>query len=171
LRGINRSGLINAPQKIILANALNGKVAWRYTTEAPPGNWYQPDFDAVGWDEGNGGFGSTSTSGILLNTSWTKSDIWMRRDFNLDADDLTGNRSRLKLHLFHDEDAEIYLNGVLAARLTGFITEYDEFEISQVALSALHPGRNVIAVHCHQTSGGQGIDVGLIISDNGQAGQ
>jgi hypothetical protein len=69
----------------------------------------------------------------------------------------------LELQLFHDEDAEIYLNGVLAVKLSGFITDYNDVAISKMARAALHPGRNIIAVHCHQTSGGQGIDVGIII--------
>ena len=83
----------------------------------------------------------------------------MRREFTLEPEDIP----QIKLHVFHDEGAEIYLNGALAARLTGFITDYDEFEISSVAASTLHAGENTIAVHCHQTSGGQGIDVGIIV--------
>ena len=47
----------------------------------------------------------------------------------------------------HDEDAEIYLNGALAASLPGFITDYDLFDISQVALTAVHPPVNVPAVY------------------------
>jgi hypothetical protein len=164
LRQINRSGLLNVPKKVILADALNGRVTWKYTTSQPPENWYQPDFDASGWDEGMGGFGSTVTTGIFLNTAWTKPDIWMRREFNLSKEDLALGRSAFKLHVFHDEDAEIYINGILAARLTGFVTEYAEFEISQVAASTLRIGRNTIAVHCRQTTGGQGIDVGIVVS-------
>ena len=159
LRDANRSGLSEVPQQIVLADALFGRINWKFTTEKPADNWYQPDFSATDWKEGAGGFGATGTPGVYLNTAWTKADIWLRREFTLGTEDV----SKLKLHVFHDEDAEIYLNGMLAARLPGYITDYDEFDISQVAASTLHPGTNSIAVHCHQTSGGQGIDVGIVV--------
>jgi hypothetical protein len=70
----------------------------------------------------------------------------------------------LKLNVYHDEDAEIYLNGVLALKVKGYIKEYGEFTISDEAAAAIQPGTNTIAVHCHQTTGGQGIDVGVIVA-------
>ena len=70
--------------------------------------------------------------------------------------------SGIRLQVFHDEDVEVYLNGVLALNLPGFVIDYDEFEISKEAARALQPGRNIIAVHCHQTTGGQGVDVGIL---------
>jgi hypothetical protein len=159
LLAANQSQSSSTPQKIILANGLFGRADWKYTTEKPAENWFRAAFDASAWKDGTGGFGTTGTPGIFLNTTWSTPDIWLRREFTLGADDI----SKIKLQLFHDEDAEIYLNGELAARLTGFITDYDEFDISQLAQSALHSGDNFIAVHCHQTSGGQGIDVGIIV--------
>jgi hypothetical protein len=51
---------------------------------------------------------------------------------------------------------------VLAARLPGFSTGYTEIEMSAEARAALKAGKNVIAVHCKQTSGGQCIDVGIV---------
>ncbi|MBE0540368.1 MAG: hypothetical protein IH623_03195, partial [Verrucomicrobia bacterium] len=57
---------------------------------------------------------------------------------------------------------EIYLNGVLAFRAGGFATGYDAFPLNPAANAALQPGRNVIAVHCRQTDGGQYIDLGFV---------
>jgi len=148
-----------SPMKIILGDALFERIKWRYSTDKPADDWFKPEFDYSAWKEGIGGFGTTGTPGIYLNTTWDTADIWLRREFNLKAEDLSG----IKLQMFHDEDVEVYLNGVLAMKQSGFITDYDDFEISKEAAAALQPGRNTIAVHCHQTSGGQGIDVGIII--------
>jgi hypothetical protein len=45
--------------------------------------------------------------------------------------------------------------------MSDFTGDYDVFPLTREGRAALRPGRNVIAVHCHQTSGGQYIDVGL----------
>ncbi|HXC97908.1 MAG TPA: glycoside hydrolase family 2 TIM barrel-domain containing protein [Verrucomicrobiae bacterium] len=154
----NRGGVSETPMKIILADGRFGRTNWKYTTETPPDDWFRQGFDASAWKEGPGGFGSAGTPGIYLNTTWDTADIWLRQEFTLRNEDVSG----IKLQVFHDEDAEIYLNGVLAVKLSGFITDYDEFEISKEAMIALQPGSNTIAVHCHQTTGGQGIDVGVL---------
>ena len=57
---------------------------------------------------------------------------------------------------------EIYVNGVLAATESGFTTSYVPLEMRPAALALLKPGAKItLAVHCHQTAGGQDIDVGL----------
>ncbi|HTI99010.1 MAG TPA: hypothetical protein VL527_09010, partial [Dongiaceae bacterium] len=53
-------------------------------------------------------------------------------------------------------------NGVLAAQLPRRTTAYIEVPLSAAAVKALHPGRNELAIHCHQFSGGQYIDAGLV---------
>jgi hypothetical protein len=81
-------------------------------------------------------------------------DIWLRRSFEL-PDPLP---SRVALRLHHDEDVEVYLNGQRVLKRTGFTTDYEPQEFDS---SALRAGRNTIAIHCRQTTGGQYIDAGL----------
>jgi hypothetical protein len=155
----NHNSFTGPPMKPVLADATTtGRTQWKYTFEKPPDDWIKPDFDASKWKQGPGGFGTAGTPGIFINTTWDTPDIWLRAEFDLAAEDIRD----LKFEIFHDEDASVYLNGVLAAQLKGFITQYDDFEISPEASRALRPGRNTIAVQCHQTSGGQGIDVGIL---------
>jgi hypothetical protein len=133
---------------------------WKYTTwkkEGDKKDWALPDFDTKDWQDGVGGFGSEGTPGAVVRTKWHSSDIWLRREFTMPERDW----GDLLLLMHHDEDAEVYINGVLATKVGGYITDYDEFPISDEARKALKPGKNVLAVHCHQTTGGQYIDVGI----------
>lgn len=153
--------------QVILPNALYRRVPWRYTTEQPDAQWFKPGYADVNWKEGIGGFGSQGTPNTMLNTSWDTADIWLRREFTLGHEDL----SRAILQVHHDEDAEIYLNGVLAATLPGFDIIYVEQPINPEAAATLKPGVNLIAVHCHQTTGGQFIDAGIVIPQATQTNQ
>jgi len=161
LLAANRGGSFHPPRKIVLADAVFGRSVWKYTTDKPGSDWQNPGFDAAAWPEGISGFGSPGTPGIFRNTIWSTSDIWLRRQFNLTAEDIPD----LQLQVFHDEDVEIYLNGVLALQLPGFVTDYGDYEIPPEVKSLLQPGGNSIAVHCHQTTGGQGVDVGLMVPE------
>ena len=130
---------------------------WRYTTARPGDGWTKPGFDAAGWKESRAGFG-TSYRGFLQHTLWKTDDIWLRREIAVPQ----GEHPQLQFIAFHDEDVEIYVNGILAAREGGFTTKYVPLEISTEARAVMKPGAKVlVAVHCHQTKGGQGIDVGL----------
>ncbi len=69
----------------------------------------------------------------------------------------------LCLTLHHDEDADIYLNGSLIKSCQGFVADYVAVPLSAEAAQLLKTGENLIAVHCHQTQGGQYLDVGLAV--------
>ncbi|KPK83458.1 MAG: hypothetical protein AMJ81_08245 [Phycisphaerae bacterium SM23_33] len=131
-------------------------IEWRYTTEKPAKDWAKSDFDDSSWQKGPGGFGTRGTPGSTVRTEWKTPDIWIRRTFELPEAKFTD----LHLRIHHDEDAEVYLNGVLAARARAYTVDYEPIAISPKAKAALNKGTNVFAVHCKQTGGGQYIDVG-----------
>ena len=135
--------------------------SWRFTTVMPATNWSSTSYSDYGWSTGIGGFGTDGTPGAVVRTIWNTSDIWLRRTFNPGA--LTAEQiSHLAFNVHHDEDVEIYLNGVLAYSASGYIGNYLCVPLTDAGRSALLSNQeNVLAVHCHQTIGGQFIDVGL----------
>ena len=148
------------PPKIIetVATSMDSPRQWHYVFDRPAENWYTVDFDpaAAGWRTGPGGFGTRGTPGAVVRTRWNTSNIWLRREFTL-----TDIPDDLHLYVHHDEDAQIYINGVFVAELGGFTTDYDPYPLSETARKALKIGTNVMAIHCRQTTGGQYIDAGF----------
>ncbi|HWF19123.1 MAG TPA: glycoside hydrolase family 2 TIM barrel-domain containing protein [Verrucomicrobiae bacterium] len=159
----NLSARFAEAPKVIVEDATSGLPEWKYTFKAPETNWVEPQFNDADWQRGPAGFGTPRTPGAIPTTLWSTDDIWLRRKFVLGNEAMSG----AKLEAHHDEDAEIYLNGVLAAKLPGYITHYDLFDILPDAAATLKPGANTMAVHCHQTTGGQYIDAGLVLPTKG----
>jgi formylglycine-generating enzyme required for sulfatase activity/tetratricopeptide (TPR) repeat protein len=131
---------------------------WHYTTEQPAEGWQKPDFDDMAWKQGIGGFGTKERPGGSIRTEWTSADIWLRREFTMPE----GTWDDLLLLLDHDDDAEVYINGVLALKVPAWNGNYEEMPLSAEARKALKPGKNVFAVHCHNVVGPQHIDVGIV---------
>lgn len=149
---------------VIVPAADREPAAWRYTTTQPTAsNWSAPDFDDSAWASGQSGFGTRGTPGATVNTTWDTSDIWLRRTITLP----TELADPIWLYVHHDENAQVYFNGKLAAALGGFVAAYQAKPITgDAAREQLKPGAKVtIAVHCHQTGGGQYIDLGLVTMD------
>ncbi|MHB9006020.1 MAG: glutaminase family protein [Limisphaerales bacterium] len=148
-----------APKVTVVVPAADEQPAlWRYTTTRPAREWFATSFDDSAWKEGRSGFGTPGTPGAVVGTRWDTRDIWLRREIELPARE--GRESSLWLH--HDEDVEIYINGVLAASAGGFTSGYEDVALTPAGKAALKAGRNLIAVHCRQTSGGQYIDLGFV---------
>jgi hypothetical protein len=139
------------------------KMSWKYTTASPDASWSTSSFDDSLWKTGDGGFGTDGTPGAIIGTVWSDADIWLRRTFNPGA--LTAQQiSKLVVRLHHDEDAEVYINGVRALAVTGYTLSYEYELMSAAAQNAIvSNGANTLAVHCHQTTGGQYIDAGLSV--------
>jgi hypothetical protein len=132
-------------------------VMWRYTTTTPAANWFDPAFDDASWVTGASGFGAGNTRYAKVGTVWNTSDIWLRRIVDVPAGPLTAPH----LRIFHDDDAQVYLNGKLVAELPGANAGFAYLPLGADARAVLHPGKNTLAVHAHQNRGGQFIDVGI----------
>jgi len=158
IRRANNPQSMRFTGEMLLPSALQGEFKWRYRTNAPAADWMATAFDDSEWLEGVGGFGVSGTPGAIWRTPWKTADIWLRREFTLPA--TWPDEVGLVIH--HDEDAEVYLNGILAARLEGYAVGYELIRLTPEARAGLKPGRNIIAIHCHQSTGGQFIDAGLL---------
>jgi len=139
-----------------------GKAEWKYSFEKPPREWTGPDFDDSGWQTGRHGFGRRGTPNARINTRWLTDDIWLRwtGDFRPLA-----REAAVWVDYYHDEDMEVYVNGQSLLRRRGYVSEYNTERLSDQQRVLLVEGKNTIAVHCHQTGGGQFIDVGFFTRD------
>lgn len=147
-----------APVVVIPTAREQDGIIWSYNTAKPAEGWNRNDFDASSWKTGPAGFGTSGTPSSVVRTEWNSREIWLRREFTLTEKQLKG----LMLAVHHDEDFELYINGTLAAQRQGYTTDYEEIPLSAEAQTLLKPGRNVIAIHCRQTAGGQYIDAGFV---------
>lgn len=162
-RGANARGpwapiVLPPTPKEVAATAQTTEVRWRYTFEVPAADWTKPGFDDSKWSEGIGGFGTKETPGAVIGTEWKTKQIWLRRTFVLPDRPLKNPR----LMVIYDEDPQVFLNGVPAAKRTGWATSYEEIPMARAALDTLKPGTNLMAVHASQTTGGQCIDAGIV---------
>jgi hypothetical protein len=155
----NWAPLPKPPTMTVVVPAADKQPAtWNYTTAKPAPGWMSEQYDDSTWKRGRSGFGTAQTPGSVIGTTWQTDDIWLRREINVPAE----SRKNLSAWLHHDEDVQVYINGVLAITADGFITGYDIFQLSPEAKAALKSGQNLVAIHCHQTTGGQYVDFGLV---------
>ncbi len=140
-------------------------INWKYklNTDTDPQDWNKINYDDSGWAIGKSGFGNLDPPNTTTRTNWSSKTIYLRR--NIHIGDLTSeNLASLKLNIYHDEDFEIYINGILAASETGYITNYKLYSINSDALAAMKTNSdNLFAIKCKQTGGGQFIDMGLVL--------
>lgn len=152
------AAVIGRRAKVVLPTAEEKAIDWRYTESEPDADWMQPNYDDSRWKRGPAGFGEPGTPGGILGTEWTSHHIWLRNTFVLDG---TPEAALLRYH--HDDELEVYINGKEIFRRGRWSTFYADWKLPPEALSALQPGENTIAVHCHEDAGGQFIDVGLTV--------
>ena len=141
---------------LVLPGGTEG-AASKYTFAKPANNWTAPKFDDSAWSDGKGRY--TNENPRVVHTDWPvgKKDIWVRREVTVD-----NLPASTKLFVFHDDDVEVYINGVLAVSRKNYTTGFIVCDILPEARKALKRGKNVISMHCYSDHGGQHIDVGLV---------
>ncbi len=158
VRAANERLFVPPPKVVtITPTSRETPVSWRYLLDAaPPAGWEGTAFDDAGWKEGPAGFGTEGTPGAVARTRWATPGIWLRRVIELKD----GERPTHVL-IHHDEDVEVFANGQRVFERKGYTTGYVTRPLAESARTAFVTGRNVIAVHCTQTRGGQYVDVGF----------
>ena len=145
----------------VLVGALNDGplcTPYRYATETPQGDWLASGYDDSAWKTGLSPFGADGKR--VVRTPWATPDIYLRKTFEYGG----GKLKTGAVVISYDEDTEVYVNGQKILDVQGFIGEYKLFVVSDVLRKALRKGANTIAVHTHQTIGGQFIDLALLVS-------
>ena len=155
-KSITKTTKVRAKPVIILQDARNKGSQWSYLERKPSQDWIEVGYNDQDWKSGFGGFGTRGTPGSHVRTDWKGKDLWLRTTFRLAAIPKT-----LRMTLHHDEDVEVYLNGKLVFQKAGHVSKYQTHDITRESADVLQTGKNVIAVHCRQTVGGQYIDLGL----------
>ena len=140
----------------IVATAKSEAWIGRYTFTQPSNGFEKPAFNDSQWKQGKAGFGTKDISSA--KTLWDTKDIWVRREVMITEDPKTLD---LYVEYSHDDVFEMYINGVQIVK-TGY-EWHDNVRIplSAAAKKTLVKGKNIIAAHCHNTTGGGYVDFGL----------
>ncbi|MCH8219190.1 MAG: DUF4965 domain-containing protein [Planctomycetes bacterium] len=134
-----------------------------YTTEEPPANWMSPAFNDKAWTPGVAPFGTWKYEDCS-RTPWDTEQIWLRRTFKVD--DLRQGKD-LFVYLAQPgkrsvtlNNVEVYVNGILAARLARW-DRTETLRLSEKAARSLRRDGNCLAVTGRALGEDRFIDVGL----------
>ncbi len=120
--------------------------------------WEMPDFDDSAWSVAAGAFGDTGADYIHTKWAGDNTDVFVRRTVELTEDMLAKD---FYLKYSHDDVFQVFVNGVEVLNTGETWKSNQKYMFDEVAKSALRPGKNVIAAHCHNTYGGAMLDYGL----------
>jgi beta-galactosidase/beta-glucuronidase len=146
------------PWKVLVGAQQDGVrcTPWRYVVKTPQGHWKAEQFDDAAWPTGLAPFGHDS--GWPCKTPWTTDDIYLRKTFDYDGAKLKAGA----VVISYDEDTEVYVNGQKILSVQNFIGHYEMRVVTEALRKALRKGTNTVAVHTHQTTGGQHIDLAIL---------
>ena len=143
---------------------LAAEKAWtgKYVTSTPSGTWTSIDYDDSSWKSGEAPWGGGDEGyEKTAKTPWSggNADIWVRRSFDLEEID---DNALYYIMYKHDDVFQLYVNG------TQIVSTGETWDVSGTAVridrSLLRTGRNVVSCHCHNTTGGAYVDMGVYMS-------
>ena len=158
--GKNYRFLGKQPDKLIPYAEMAKAEGWKtkYTFKTPQGDWTKEKYDDGSWQEGYGAFGDRNTEANKTKWSGDDADVYIRRHFNVSKIE---KDAKIRIVYSHDDVFELYLNGEKIVD-TGNTWLDDQFvELTPAQAAKLHEGDNVIAAHCHNTTGGAYADFGI----------
>ena len=142
-----------------LANAEKGWMARVSHQPQQNDNWASVAFDDRTWNVEEAAWGTVGEYPHCRNR-WDQlnSDIYLRRTVTLSADDL---KKDLFLQFSHDDVFEIYINGQRIIDTGETWVQNELHRLTAGEKNLLRSGPNIIAAHCHNTTGGAYADFGL----------
>lgn len=143
------------PAEVVLAAADEKPYTCHYTLNDPGKEWMMPGYSDKSWETGTAPFGTRNGHPA---TEWNTKDIWMRRHFNMG--DITPDQ--LLLHMRHDDNVEVYINGEMVYSCNCWTNGYDNYPLADSIKKHLKKGDNVLAIHCANTAGGAWLDAGIL---------
>lgn len=138
------------------------EITWtgKYTTNSPSGKWTSIDYDDSSWQSGDAPWGGSDDNyNKTVKTKWSSSDIYVRRSFTLDE---INPDAIYYLMYKHDDTFELYINGKQVVS-TGYTWDVSGTAI-RIEKDLLKVGENVLSCHCHNTTGGAYVDMGIYLS-------
>ena len=139
----------------IVKDSRDGGEDWSWTDVQPGAGWSDTGFADDTWTVGKSGFGSAEF-GTKIGTHWGQYEIWLRKKITL-----AKPFGDYLLTYLHDDEVEIYINGMPVLQESGSGWDYKEIALTG-AKAGLVAGENVLAIHCTNSGGGpQATDAGL----------
>ena len=128
---------------------ISNKKGWigAYSLKKPAGQWMEADYNDSEWNTGEGAFGSERYL-PNVHTIWDGPELWVRRTFTLDE----LPKGDVYLHLIANEYATVFVNGVKVHETPKKVLGKN-LKLSEEAVKALRPGKNVIAAYCANPKG------------------
>ena len=155
--GAQRENLLKAIAPMATAESgWTAKVSHSYQNGT---GWTQLSFDDSRWATEDAAWGTVEEYPNCRH-DWRaqNSDIYIRRTVSLTAEDL---QKDLWIQFSHDDVFELYINGHRIISTGETWLQGEQHRLTSREKGYLNEGDNMIAAHCHNTTGGAYVDFGL----------